>query len=64
MQQGLTNANKSLIGRHLLTLWSLTAFEPVPPEFDRLLLTIAKAYPAPAQSELKPTGPAKIPASD
>jgi ABC-type phosphate/phosphonate transport system substrate-binding protein len=64
MQQGLTNANKSLIGRHLLTLWSLTAFEPVPPEFDRLLLTIAKAYPAPAHSELKPTGPAKIPASD
>jgi ABC-type phosphate/phosphonate transport system substrate-binding protein len=63
LQKGLTGAHKGLIGRNLLMLWSLTGFEPVPPEFDRLLLTIAKAYPPPARSELKPTAPTKILAS-
>jgi ABC-type phosphate/phosphonate transport system substrate-binding protein len=63
LQRGLADAHRSLIGGHLLTLWNLTAFEQVPPEYDRLLLTIAKAYPPPAHSELKPTAPAKSLAS-
>jgi ABC-type phosphate/phosphonate transport system substrate-binding protein len=63
LQKGLTGANKSLIGRNLLTLWSLTEFEPVPPEFDRLLLTIARAYPPPALSYPKLTAPTKVLAS-
>ena len=47
-RDGLIKADKTATGRLLLMLWMLTAFEPVPPDFDQMLTDIAKAYPAPA----------------
>lgn len=46
-KQGMFAANQSLSGRHLLTLWRLTAFEPVPDDYEQTLIEIARAYPAP-----------------
>jgi hypothetical protein len=33
-----------------MTLWKLSGFEEVPPDYDQILLAIVKAYPAPAPS--------------
>jgi ABC-type phosphate/phosphonate transport system substrate-binding protein len=46
-QDGLLHADKSLVGKQLMTLWHLTAFELVPPDYEKLLAEIAKAYPPP-----------------
>jgi ABC-type phosphate/phosphonate transport system substrate-binding protein len=47
---GLLNCTRSAQGKHLLTLWRLTAFEPVPPDYDQTLAAIVKAYPPPAEA--------------
>ncbi len=53
-QKGLLKADKTTTGRLLLLLWTLTAFEPVPPNYEQQLANIAKAYPAPhGKSETK-----------
>jgi ABC-type phosphate/phosphonate transport system substrate-binding protein len=49
-RDGMMNANRTARGRWLMTLWKLTGFEPVPPDYDRTLTEIAKAYPAPLRS--------------
>ncbi len=46
-RDALIKADKSATGRLLLLLWTLTAFEPVPQDFQQMLKDIAKAYPAP-----------------
>ena len=46
-RDGMIRANKSAIGRQLLTLWKLTGFEPVPADYQETLDRILKAYPAP-----------------
>jgi ABC-type phosphate/phosphonate transport system substrate-binding protein len=47
-RDGLTNANSTILGKQLLTLWKLTAFEPVPGDFEQVLTEIVKTYPPPA----------------
>ncbi len=44
-QEGLLKADKTALGRQLLTLWSLTGFEKVPENFERTLVEIGNAYP-------------------
>jgi ABC-type phosphate/phosphonate transport system substrate-binding protein len=46
-REELIKADKKLIGKHILTLWMVTAFEPVPEDYDRLLTTIRQIYPVP-----------------
>jgi ABC-type phosphate/phosphonate transport system substrate-binding protein len=46
-QQGMATANQSPLGRQLMTLWKLTAFEPIPADYEKTLSDIAKAYPPP-----------------
>jgi ABC-type phosphate/phosphonate transport system substrate-binding protein len=47
-RDGMINANKNALGRQFMTLWKLTAFEPVPADFDQTVTAIVKAYPPPA----------------
>ena len=49
-RDGMLNANRTAMGRQLMTLWKLTGFEPVPSDYDQALTDIAKAYPPPAPS--------------
>jgi ABC-type phosphate/phosphonate transport system substrate-binding protein len=50
---GLINANKTALGRQFITLWKLTAFEPVPQDYEPLLQSILRSYPQPVSSNLK-----------
>src|SRR5262249_22640341 len=45
-QRGLMNAKETAMGRQFMMLWKLTSFEPVPPNYEASLESIAKAYPA------------------
>ncbi|MBY0523877.1 MAG: phosphate/phosphite/phosphonate ABC transporter substrate-binding protein [Gemmataceae bacterium] len=44
-RSGLVNANRKEKGQMLLTMFKLTAFEPVPKDFDRVLAETRKAFP-------------------
>jgi ABC-type phosphate/phosphonate transport system substrate-binding protein len=46
-RQGLLQADKTLVGRHMLALWTATSFELPPADFEKLLVDIPKSYPAP-----------------
>jgi ABC-type phosphate/phosphonate transport system substrate-binding protein len=46
-RSGMMNANRTILGRELLTLWHLSAFESVPDDYDQTLADIAKVYPPP-----------------
>lgn len=46
-REGMMNAHRTTLGRQLMTLWKLTGFEHVPPDYDQTLTEIVKAYPAP-----------------
>lgn len=50
-RDGLLNAHKNPTGRHLLTMWKLTAFEAVPDNYEKTMQNIARSYPAPDTSE-------------
>lgn len=50
-RNGMINANQNAAGRKLLTLWKLTAFEPIPPDYEQMLAHIVTTYPEPV-----PTG--------
>jgi ABC-type phosphate/phosphonate transport system substrate-binding protein len=45
MRDALLRSAKDPNGRRVLLLWMLTAFEPVPSDFERSLSEIRKAYP-------------------
>jgi len=45
-QKGMINANKTAFGRQLLTLWKMSAFEPIPSDYEQSLAEINKMYPA------------------
>jgi ABC-type phosphate/phosphonate transport system substrate-binding protein len=47
-REGMANANQTLLGRQLLTLWKLTAFEAVPDDYEQTCTEIVRAYPPPA----------------
>jgi ABC-type phosphate/phosphonate transport system substrate-binding protein len=46
-RDGLINANRTVVGRQLMTLWKLTGFEQVPQDYEQTLTEIVKAYPSP-----------------
>lgn len=46
-REGMSTANQSALGRQLMTLWKLTAFESIPADYEKTLTDIAKAYPPP-----------------
>jgi ABC-type phosphate/phosphonate transport system substrate-binding protein len=48
-RDGMISANRTVAGKQLMTLWKLTGFEEVPPDYDQTLTEIVKAYPAPAR---------------
>jgi ABC-type phosphate/phosphonate transport system substrate-binding protein len=48
LRHGLMTADRCSIGRQLLTLWLMTAFENLPDDFDKLVTDIGKAYPSAA----------------
>jgi ABC-type phosphate/phosphonate transport system substrate-binding protein len=50
LRDGLLNCNRSRNGRDLLGTIRITALEPVSPEYEKLVVDIVKAYPAPAKS--------------
>jgi ABC-type phosphate/phosphonate transport system substrate-binding protein len=52
-RDGMVNAQKTALGRQLLTLWKLTGFEAVPDDYEETLAAIAKAYPPPAVKAAK-----------
>jgi ABC-type phosphate/phosphonate transport system substrate-binding protein len=47
LNDGMLAAGKSAFGRHLMTLWQMTSFEPVPETFDTQCREIIKVYPSP-----------------
>src|SRR4029077_5742543 len=44
---GMLNAHKTIVGKHLMTLFKLTSFEAVPGDYQEMLTNIVKAYPSP-----------------
>jgi ABC-type phosphate/phosphonate transport system substrate-binding protein len=48
-RDGLIKADNTALGRQLLTMWLMTAFEQIPNDYSQLLTEIAKAYPAPSK---------------
>jgi len=49
-REGMMNANRTILGRQMLTLWKLTAFEEVPQDYEKVLSEILKTYPAPLKN--------------
>jgi hypothetical protein len=58
-QQGMLNANRSVVGRQLLMLWKLTAFELVPEDYGQTVANIVKQYPATAKEAQAKSQPAE-----
>lgn len=52
-RQGMLNANKTPLGKQLLTMWKLSGFEDVPEDYEETLANIIKAYPPPTPKESK-----------
>jgi ABC-type phosphate/phosphonate transport system substrate-binding protein len=48
---GLITANQNPKGKQLLTMCRITCFEAVPENYEEMLLSIAKAYPPPAETQ-------------
>ena len=46
LRRGLMTADKCAVGRQLITLWMMTAFEDLPDGFDKMLRDINKTYPS------------------
>jgi ABC-type phosphate/phosphonate transport system substrate-binding protein len=51
-REGMSTANQSPLGRQLMTLWKLTAFEPIPGDYEKTLTDIVKAYPPPPEAKV------------
>jgi ABC-type phosphate/phosphonate transport system substrate-binding protein len=49
LRDGMLKANKDPVGRHLLSFWKMTSFEPVPADYGQTLDEIIKVYPPPAE---------------
>jgi ABC-type phosphate/phosphonate transport system substrate-binding protein len=49
-RDGMMNANRTALGRQVMTLWRLTGFEQVPSDYDQTLTEIVKAYPTPLRN--------------
>jgi ABC-type phosphate/phosphonate transport system substrate-binding protein len=53
MKERMGRATKNRLTQQLLTLWKLTAIEPVPPDFQGTMVDILKSYPPPANQHYK-----------
>jgi ABC-type phosphate/phosphonate transport system substrate-binding protein len=53
LRKGLLEARNRPFGIHLMTMWKMTAFEPVPDNYARMLADISKIYPSPERSTAK-----------
>lgn len=51
--EGMISANKDEKGREVMSLFKMSAFEPVPADYERSLADILKAYPPPATTPEK-----------
>ena len=49
-RNGLITANQNPKGKQLLNMCRINCFEAVPTDYEEMLLSIAKAYPPPADS--------------
>jgi ABC-type phosphate/phosphonate transport system substrate-binding protein len=46
-RDGMAAANTTPLGRQLLSLWTMTGFEPIPPGYQQALEGILRTYPPP-----------------
>ncbi|MGF1583368.1 MAG: phosphate/phosphite/phosphonate ABC transporter substrate-binding protein [Gemmataceae bacterium] len=46
-RSGMIQANSNSRSRQLMSMWNLTAFEPVPADYESTLVAILRDYPAP-----------------
>jgi len=46
-QDGLLRAGENALGRQLMTLWFMTEFQRIPPDFGKMVSEIGKNYPPP-----------------
>jgi ABC-type phosphate/phosphonate transport system substrate-binding protein len=44
-RDGMVGANRSIMGKQMLTLWKLTGFQDIPEDYEKILTDIAKTYP-------------------
>ena len=52
-RSGLANAHKTELGREIMKMWKVSAFEPVPADFAQSLAEVLRTYPPPdAQAKL------------
>ncbi len=61
-RDGMINANQTARGRDLMAIWKLTAFEPVPGNFQQTLDNIRRAYPNPEALNANAPNPDAAPA--
>ncbi len=54
-RDGLIRAHQNTRSRELMYMWRLTAFEPVPADYQRTLTEIRKVYPAPPPAPAAPS---------
>ncbi len=54
-REGLIRANRNARSRELMYMWRLTAFEPVPADYQRILNDIRKIYPTPQKTPAAPS---------
>lgn len=52
-QNGMKNANQTIVGKQLLTLMKLSGFDAIPEDYDQVLNAIVQCYPPPAVEEKK-----------
>jgi ABC-type phosphate/phosphonate transport system substrate-binding protein len=53
LTEGMMSADKTLLGRQLMTFWQMTGFEKLPEGYEASLNDIVKPYPAPKAGEKK-----------
>jgi ABC-type phosphate/phosphonate transport system substrate-binding protein len=53
MKQRMSAATRNRLTQQLLTLWKLTAIEPIPPDFEETIVNILKNYPPPVSQDDK-----------
>lgn len=49
---GMISANQNPLGKQMLAMWKLTAFEPVPDDYEATLDNIVRTYPPDAKSKV------------
>jgi ABC-type phosphate/phosphonate transport system substrate-binding protein len=61
MKQRMSAATKNRITQQLLTLWKLTAIEPIPQDFEETIVNILKYYPPPVSQNDKQAQAISVP---